>query len=336
MLPTISHKIRYILLWGFPVIILLLLAGCTIDEYIGPEYGDLFVSAMDDSGHVVLGAAVYLDGVLRSEVTPDTLKNILSGVHSLRIEKYGYYVFEDTDVLVESYTVTTYQADLEISPTGALSVILTGGPGMVIVDGQALDMEAPAIFPEVPVGSHGASVFRAGYLTCPDTLRHVTIVWQDTATVQFELTQGTCGHQVGNVGPDFALQNDNLDSVSLHNYRGRVILVDFWYQDCFFCMLEFPDLEQVYQEYAHHGFQILAVNPYDPLEVVIEVREDPNLLPTFQLLMDPDHVVEGLFGVSIYPTNILIDGSGEIRYRFGHTTAEELRSMLQDIYGFNP
>jgi peroxiredoxin len=92
----------------------------------------------------------------------------------------------------------------------------------------------------------------------------------------------------------------------------------------------------VYQEYAHHGFQILAVNPYDPMEAIIEVRDDPSLHPTFQLLQDPAHQVEGLYSVTLYPTNIIVDGSGEIRYRIGHTTAAELRSMLQEVYGFAP
>jgi peroxiredoxin len=327
-------RFGYFLSIAIPIILVALLTGCTIDEYDGPATGFLFVSAVDSSGNPLEGATITLDGTLRSEVTPDTLKNVTAGGHTLRIDKYGYLAYEDSAVMVQAYEVSSYQAALEVSPTGALSIAVTNGPATVIVNGQSLSMEAPAIFPEIPTGVRAISVFRAGYLTSPDSLIHVNIVWQDTADVSFDLTAATAGNQVENVAPDFTLQNDNLASVSLHNYRGRVVLVDFWYRDCYFCMLEFPDLEQVYQEYAHHGFQILAVDPYDPLETVIEVREDPSLNPTFQLLLDSEHQVEGMYNVTLYPTNFLIDGSGEIRYRIGHTTADELRSILNNIYGF--
>ena len=314
--------------------IIALLMGCTIDQYNGPATGFLFVSAVDSTGNYITGAAIILDGTLRSEVTPDTLKNLLAGGHSLRIEKYGYVDYEDPDVMVQAYEISSYQAALQVSQTGALSAVVMNGPATVIVDGQSLAVEAPAIYPEVPTGVRAISAFRAGYLTAPDSLIHVDIVWQDTADVSFILAAGNVGNQADNVAPDFTLQNDNLDSLSLHNYRGRAVLVDFWYRDCYFCMLEFPDLEQVYQEFQHHGFQILAVNPYDPLETIIEVREDPSLNPTFQLLLDSEHQVEGMYNVALYPTNLLIDGSGKIRYRFGHTTAEELRAMLNEIYEF--
>jgi len=330
-----AKKSNAALVFAFPLLLTILMTGCTIDEYTGPATGYLVVAAFDSTGNPILDASIYLDEVLRSEVTPDTLKNVLAGAHALRIEKYGYLDYEE-NVTVEAYEVTSYQATLQPSPTGALEVTVTNGPALVIVDSQPLDGLAPAIYAEIPIGVRAVSVYREGYLTSPDSLTHVTIVWQDTVAVAFDLTQSSLGNQVGNVAPDFTLQNDYLDSVSMHNYRGRVILVDFWYRDCYFCMLEFPDLEAVYQEYAHHGFQILAVNPYDPMETIIEVREDPSLHPTFQLLQDPNHAVEGLYSVTLYPTNIIVDGSGEIRYRFGHTTATELRSMLQDVYGFAP
>jgi peroxiredoxin len=334
-MTIVPQNIPKTICWGVSVLALLTISGCTIDQYTGPATGDLFVTALDVNGNQLAGASIYLDGILRSEITPDTLKNIVSGLHYLRIEHFGYQVYGDS-VAVEPYVVNTYQATLITSNTGTLCVSAAGGVAMVIVDGHPLEGQAPGTFSGVPAGVRQVSVFREGYLTSPDTLVPAEIAWQETTQVHFEITPGTLGNQVGNAAPDFTLQNDNLDSISMHNYRGRVVLVDFWFRDCYFCILEFPDLQEVYEEYNHRGFQILAVNPYDPLEVIIEVREDPDLLPTFQLLMDPEHQVEYNYGVTIYPANLLVDGSGEIRYRFGHTTAAELRSMLDDIYGSSP
>ena len=100
-------------------------------------------------------------------------------------------------------------------------------------------------------------------------------------------------------------------------------------------MQEFPDLQSIYEDYSHHGFQILAVNPYDSQETIIDTREELGL--TFQLLMDPGQVVaDSLFHVTIYPANILVDGSGEILNVMGETSYEVLASLLNDLYGSGP
>ena len=223
------RKTILLLSFGISVVLLLLVTGCTIEEYNGPESGDLVVNAIDELGNVVSGASIYLDGLLRSEVTPDTLKNILSSTHSLRLEKYGYNVFEDSNVVVEANITSSYQAILHISNMGVLSVNVTGGLGTVIVDGHPLEDEAPGIFPDIPAGLHFVSLFQNGYLTFPDTLIPVQIVWQETTSVNFGLFPGILGSTVDNIAPDFTLLNDNLDSVSLHNFRGHVVLVNFWY-----------------------------------------------------------------------------------------------------------
>jgi len=98
-------------------------------------------------------------------------------------------------------------------------------------------------------------------------------------------------------------------------------------------MLEFPDIQEVYEDYSSLGFQVLAINPFDDLEAIREVREDPTLGITFQLLMDNAvQNTDSLYNISIYPQNFLIDGSGKIRYRFGYTTEEALISNLNTIY----
>ncbi len=100
-------------------------------------------------------------------------------------------------------------------------------------------------------------------------------------------------------------------------------------------MQEFPDLQSIYEDYSHHGFQILAVNPYDSQETIIDTRVELGL--TFQLLMDPGQVVaDSLFHVTIYPTNILVDGSGEILNVLGETNYDVLASLLNDLYGSGP
>ena len=222
---------RQILWLSLPVLAVLLLAGCAIEEYRGAEVGDLYISASDDSGNVLNGAVIYFDGLQRTEVTPDTLIGVETGTHHVRVALYGYVGVEDS-VEVEAYTVTSYEATLMPSNVGAISIDVIGGPATVIIDGQSLDEEAPGVFNNVPVGVRHLSVFRDGYFTSPDTLVPVNVVWQETTQVDvtFELTSGAIGPDVGNVSPDFTLSNVDLIPVSMQSYRGRVVLVDFWWR----------------------------------------------------------------------------------------------------------
>jgi thiol-disulfide isomerase/thioredoxin len=99
-------------------------------------------------------------------------------------------------------------------------------------------------------------------------------------------------------------------------------------------MLEFPDIQEVYEDYDSLGFRVLAVNPIDDLETILQVRENPEMGITFQLLMDnPIQNVHSMYNIGIYyPQNFFIDGSGKIRYRFGITSEDALRSYLNEIY----
>ena len=100
-------------------------------------------------------------------------------------------------------------------------------------------------------------------------------------------------------------------------------------------MQEFPEIQSVYEDYSHHGFQVLAINPFDPQEIIATTRDELGL--TFQLLMDPGQAVaDSLFHVTIYPTNILVDGSGEVLHVLGSTSYQELSSLLNELYGSDP
>ena len=100
-----------------------------------------------------------------------------------------------------------------------------------------------------------------------------------------------------------------------------------------FCIEELPHFENVYQDYAAQGFQVFAINSYDSWETVIEAREQLEL--TFQILWDPGQIAANLYDVFICPLNVLVDGTGKIRYRLDTQLLTEatLRSWLEDVYG---
>lgn len=100
--------------------------------------------------------------------------------------------------------------------------------------------------------------------------------------------------------------------VRLEDYRGRPVLVNFWYPLCGPCRGEFPFLQSVVEKYRQRGFEILAINGHAP--------EDHLVLPLlkgwkldFTPLKGTDDIVKD-YKVRGFPANFLVDQQGRIVY----------------------
>lgn len=120
------------------------------------------------------------------------------------------------------------------------------------------------------------------------------------------------GTSVGNLAPDFTLTTAAGDTVSLSDYRGTKVMLNFWGTWCPPCRAEMPDMEKFYQE---HDVEILAVN-LTPTESavtdVIEFIEDFGL--SFQVLLDEELSVSSQYGIQPVPTSFMIDSHGIVQY----------------------
>ena len=100
--------------------------------------------------------------------------------------------------------------------------------------------------------------------------------------------------------------------VSLADYRGRVVLVNFWYPLCGPCRGEFPFLQAVLEKYRARGFEILAINGHAPEEhMVLPLLKGWGL--GFLPLRGTDDVVKA-YKVRGYPMNILVGPDGKSFY----------------------
>ena len=98
----------------------------------------------------------------------------------------------------------------------------------------------------------------------------------------------------------------------LENYRGKVVLLNFWASWCTPCLLEMPSLQQLQDEFSGTPFTILAVNVQESRERVWRFRQLLDL--DFIVLLDTDGSAAGDWDVSLYPTSYLIDTAGNIRF----------------------
>ena len=83
-------------------------------------------------------------------------------------------------------------------------------------------------------------------------------------------TETSKSELIGKPLPDFSATDLNGKSISLQDYRGKVVLFDFWAVWCGFCILEMPNLKKVYDTYKDEGFDVIGIN-LDPDEA--ELRD---------------------------------------------------------------
>jgi thiol-disulfide isomerase/thioredoxin len=113
--------------------------------------------------------------------------------------------------------------------------------------------------------------------------------------------------------PVLALQDSSGNTHELNDYRGKVVLVNFWASWCPPCIHEMPVLERLKQKLHEQPFEILAVNVGEPKYRVWKFAK----LISFGLpvLLDTQKDTFELWGGSVLPTSFLLDNKGRIRYR---------------------
>ncbi len=117
--------------------------------------------------------------------------------------------------------------------------------------------------------------------------------------------------KVGSLAPDFQLYNLNGKPVSLSDYRGTPVLLNFWATWCPPCRAEMPYLQQVYEEWSVQGLKLLAVNIGESSAEVEEFMQSYNL--TFPVLLDTKQDVSQIYNIRYIPATFFIDKDGIIQ-----------------------
>jgi peroxiredoxin len=151
-----------------------------------------------------------------------------------------------------------------------------------------------------------------------------------TATPGGELSGIAVVPQAGALAPAFTLQDLDGKSISLSDFHGQVVLLNFWAVWCSPCLVEMPMFEARYQSLKDDGLIVLGVNFDDPPEDVRIYGEALEL--TFPLVLDPGGVVQDLYRIRGYPSSVIIDGDGVVQVvQVGLMTDEQLDGYLEEM-----
>ena len=285
------------------------------------------------------GGSIILDHLFTGKITPDTLFEVDLGDHVVSLEKSGYLASPESLIVTVVENQTT-SAEFILLDTlyGSLKVSSNIDGATIVMDNQTTGSTTPHIFfNNVPIGTHIVSVFKEGYSNDHPAKEVVNIATGDTILVNFNLSPASVGPDTeGQLAPDFELFDDFDDLIKLYNYRGFVVMVQFWANSCPFCLMELEFLQDQYDNYFVDSLKIFAVNYEDPVSAILQKRSELSL--TYNLLVGKGSQMLGDYNIldKEKPVTIIIDRSGLIYLwvqGYNSSTRSKMRTALSELFG---
>lgn len=116
----------------------------------------------------------------------------------------------------------------------------------------------------------------------------------------------------GQSAPNFTLKAGDGDNKRLSEYRGQVVMLNFWATWCAPCRQEMPHLNELFQTYESMGFVILGVNLDEQKRRAISLSDELGV--AYPNVFDSNKQVSRLYQIDAMPTTVLIDRDGRIRH----------------------
>ena len=147
-----------------------------------------------------------------------------------------------------------------------------------------------------------------------------------------QLLKTSASFITGLPAPDFTMNDPDGKPINLSDFKGKVVLVDFWASWCGPCRRENPNVVRLYNEYRSKGFDILGVSLDRSKEPWLAAIEKDGL--TWSHVSDLQgwgNAAAKLYGVSSIPHTVLLDKDGKIIAR--NLRGEALEAKLKSIFG---
>jgi len=139
------------------------------------------------------------------------------------------------------------------------------------------------------------------------------------------------GAQVGNRAPPFTLKDLNGKNVKLSDFRGKIVMVNFWATWCIPCTEEMPFIQAISDNRSEEDLKILAINFKEGTATVRSFIDKEGY--TFTVLLDSDGGVNTLYNVDTLPTTFFIDAEGIIKERKedSFSSKTEIENILKSL-----
>lgn len=141
---------------------------------------------------------------------------------------------------------------------------------------------------------------------------------------------GAQAPRLGQPAADFQITTPDGQPLSLAQFKGRPVWINFWASWCAPCRAEFPDMDVVYRQHREQGLVLLAISYAEqPADVAAYIERAQ---PAFTIGVDPAGTVAGQYRVLGLPTHVFIDAEGIVRdLRVGPMNQALMREKLATI-----
>jgi peroxiredoxin len=119
--------------------------------------------------------------------------------------------------------------------------------------------------------------------------------------------------EITGAAPSFTLTDLSGKSVSLADFRGKVVILDFWATWCPPCKKEIPDFIDLQKAYGQKGVEIIGIALDEPYKVSAFVQQNG---VNYTVLLGNDAIAARYGGIDGIPTTFVIDRKGKIVNRF--------------------
>jgi peroxiredoxin len=125
--------------------------------------------------------------------------------------------------------------------------------------------------------------------------------------------RGSKPARIGTVAPDFTVQ-DSDRKITLSDYRGQIVVLNFWATWCPPCIEELPSLETLQQRMKDRGVKVLAISIDDDDNAYHQFLKDNRV--DFLSVRDASKTSNNLYGTFKFPETYIIDQKGIVRRKF--------------------
>jgi cytochrome c biogenesis protein CcmG/thiol:disulfide interchange protein DsbE len=177
-------------------------------------------------------------------------------------------------------------------------------------------------------GAIGVGVLTASALLGPT--KHVEVLSEDMPLEAAHKT-GACD-STRQADLDFTLKDMNNARVRLSDYKGQVILVNFWATWCAPCKVEIPGFIELYQQYKDKGFVILGVSGDDDAETLRAFASEWKINYPVLVGKDEEKLLDAYGPLYGYPTSVIVGRTGAVCGRHvGPATKEEFEKEIKAL-----
>lgn len=157
-----------------------------------------------------------------------------------------------------------------------------------------------------------------------------SLCWITAATLLVLLCGATTATKIGDVAPDFTRTDLAGRQVHLADYRGKLVLLNFWATWCAPCRKEMPLFSKWQHDYGAQGLQIVGVSMDDDVTSVKQLlAQSPVRYP---IVMGDAQLGERFGGVFGLPLSFLIDAQGRIVARYqGESDLARMEAKLKEL-----